>query len=79
MDKESIFELQLIDKNCNDCKFMIRNMEKAKERKQRRKLTGKADNYAYGDCSKLNKEVFFSANTCMPENEDCFIHRKLNP
>jgi hypothetical protein len=26
MDKESIFELQKIDCNCNDCKFMVRDM-----------------------------------------------------
>lgn len=28
MDKESIFELQKIDCNCNDCVFMERNSEK---------------------------------------------------
>lgn len=31
MDKESVFELQKIDCNCNDCKFMDRNFEKYKE------------------------------------------------
>ena len=31
MDKESIFELQKIDCNCNDCKFMVRNIQKFKE------------------------------------------------
>lgn len=31
MDKESIFELQKIDCNCNDCIFMIRNVDKFKE------------------------------------------------
>ncbi len=30
MDKDSIFELQKIDSNCNDCKFMVRDMEKRK-------------------------------------------------
>lgn len=30
MDKESIFELQKIDCNCNDCKFMVRDIEKFK-------------------------------------------------
>lgn len=31
MDKESIYELQKIDCNCNDCIFMVRNQEKYKE------------------------------------------------
>lgn len=31
MDKESIYELQKIDCNCNDCKFMIRDTEKFKD------------------------------------------------
>ena len=34
MDKESIVELQKIDCNCNDCKNMIRNLEKYKKSKQ---------------------------------------------
>lgn len=31
MDKESIIELQKIDCNCNDCKFMIRDGERFKQ------------------------------------------------
>ena len=31
MDKESIYELQKIDCNCNDCKFMVRDFEKFKK------------------------------------------------
>ena len=31
MDKESIFELQKIDCNCNDCIFMTRDFEKYKK------------------------------------------------
>lgn len=31
MDKESIFELQKIDCNCNDCTFMVRDMVKFKK------------------------------------------------
>jgi hypothetical protein len=30
MDKESIYELQLIDANCNDCKFMVRDNDALK-------------------------------------------------
>lgn len=31
MDKESIIELQKIDCNCNDCKFMVRDVVKYQE------------------------------------------------
>jgi len=31
MNKESILELQKIDSNCNDCKFMIRDINKHKK------------------------------------------------
>lgn len=31
MDKENRYELQLIDCNCNDCKFMMRDLERFKE------------------------------------------------
>lgn len=31
MDKESIIELEKIDCNCNDCVFMVRNIDKFKE------------------------------------------------
>lgn len=28
MDKDSLYELQKIDCNCNDCKFMVRDLER---------------------------------------------------
>ena len=34
MDKESIYELQKIDCNCNDCKFMTRDFDKFKQSKE---------------------------------------------
>lgn len=34
--RESIFERQLIDCNCNDCAFLVRNLEKFEESKKRR-------------------------------------------
>jgi len=33
-------------------------------------------NRAEMKCLKLNKGLSFAPNTCMPENQDCFIHRK---
>lgn len=77
MEKESIFERQLIDCNCNDCGFLIRDFEKTKKHKESYKGTGLSDRYIYGNCSKLKKELFFSPNTCQIETQDCFKHRKL--
>lgn len=34
---------------------------------------------SYGDCSKLNKPISFIANTCQPETQHCFLHRKDAP
>ncbi len=34
MDLESRIELQKIDCNCNDCKYMVRDLEKFKKSKQ---------------------------------------------
>ena len=31
MDKESRYELQKVDCNCNDCKFMVRDLDKYNE------------------------------------------------
>lgn len=30
----------------------------------------------YGNCSKLNKPVSFIPETCQPQNQNCFKHRK---
>lgn len=39
MDAESIYERQLIDANCNDCKFMVRDLETFNKWKEfRRKM-----------------------------------------
>lgn len=78
MDKESIFELQKLDCNCNDCAFMVRNFE---ERKKYDPLYEGAQNASYrinyGNCQKFDgKLVSFIPNHCMPENQNCFKHRK---
>jgi hypothetical protein len=69
MDKESIFELQKIDCNCNDCKFMVRDFEKFKQsiefhhklqldyfNTNKQKLVAKAKWYRYekGDLERWN-------------------------
>lgn len=32
--------------------------------------------WSYGSCTKLGKEVSFHPNQCMPENQECFKHRR---
>ncbi len=74
--KESAFELQKIDCNCNDCKFMLRDFEKLKKHKASYEGTGLMDQMSFGNCSKLNKPVSFIPVTCQPETQNCFVHRK---
>jgi len=77
MDKESIYERQLIDCNCNDCIFMSRDKAKLNKHIDSYKGTGLMDNLQFGNCSKFNKPVSFSPNTCQIETQNCFKHRKL--
>lgn len=69
MTKESIIELQKIDCNCNDCKFMQRDLNMPPEK-------GKAAKINYGNCTKFNKPVTFIPATCQIETQHCFEHRK---
>ena len=69
MDKESIFELQKIDCNCNDCGYMKRNMDKLPKK-------GIANPINYGFCLFKEVSVSFIPNICSVENQTCFIHRK---
>ncbi|MFA5299885.1 MAG: hypothetical protein WC389_17000 [Lutibacter sp.] len=81
MDKQSITELQKIDCNCNDCKSMVRDLEKYHSYDnlytENGKVTNPSHRILYGNCTKLNKAVSFIANVCMLENQECFEHRKL--
>ena len=77
MDKESIYELQKIDCNCNDCIFMVRDAEKRK--KFDHLYTNKLNaswRINYGYCKNLNKDVSFIPNICQLETQNCFKHRK---
>jgi len=80
LDKESVYELQKIDCNCNDCKFMVRDFEKLKSFDylyEGRLNCGYRVNY--GKCTKLNKPVTFIPNNCVIENQYCFEHRRDKP
>jgi hypothetical protein len=81
MDKDSVFELQKIDCNCNDCTYMVRDLEKFKsfdylfttKTGQKEKSNSRVQ---YGNCTKFGKEVNFLPNTCQPHTQQCFKHRK---
>ncbi len=70
-------ELDLIDTNCNQCINLIRDFDKSKAHKESYKGTGLSDRYIYGNCSNDSKILFFNPSNCMPENEQCFKHRRL--
>ena len=77
MDKNSLYELQLIDCNCNDCAFMVRDFEKMKSFDHLHQGQLKASHRCnYGTCSKFNKPVAFIPNTCQLDTQECFKHRK---
>ena len=70
-------ELQLIDCNCNDCKFMIRDFDRLNIHRKSYEGTGLMDDLQFGKCSKLNKAISFIPNTCQIHTQDCFEHRKM--
>ena len=77
MDKESSYLLQLIDCNCNDCGYMVRDFDALKLHKESYKDTGLMDGLNFGYCEKFNKKVSFIPVTCQIETQECFKHRKL--
>jgi hypothetical protein len=69
MDKSDIIALQKIDCNCNDCKFMERDMSRTPEKFKPAKIN-------YGHCTKFYKPVTFIPAICQLETQSCFVHRK---
>jgi hypothetical protein len=74
MDKESIYELQKIDCNCNNCFFFNRDIEKTHSKNKNEKII--ANKIHYGHCVKLNKQVGEIANIALLHTQNCFVHRK---
>ena len=74
MDSESIYELQKIDCNCNNCFYFKRDIEKTKLLNNNDKIV--ANKIHYGYCKKLNKDVGEIANICLLHTRECFLHRK---
>ena len=72
-------ELQNIDCNCNNCKHMVRDIEKFKSFDTLYKGMEKASHRLnYGNCTKFNKGVSFIPETCQIETQQCFENRKQN-
>ena len=73
MDKDSIYELQKIDCNCNNCFWFARDIEKTKLKNTNDKIV--ANKIHYGECKKFNKAVGEIANICLIHTQQCFEHR----
>ncbi len=72
-----MIELQKIDCNCNDCIFMIRDIEKKKSFDYLHKGQEKASHrLSYGYCVEFAKNISFIPNICQPQTQYCFQHRK---
>jgi hypothetical protein len=71
LEKESIYLLQKIDCNCNDCGFMARDLSRPPDKNKPAPIN-------YGYCNRFNKHVTFIPATCQPDTKHCFRHRKDN-
>lgn len=69
MSKESIYELQKIDCNCNDCGYLERDLTRLPKKCAPSPIN-------FGNCKKFDKEVSFIPATCQVDTQHCFIHRK---
>lgn len=74
MDKESLYELQKIDCNCNDCFFFNRDIEKIYANNTNPQI--RKNKIFYGYCVKLSKEVAEMGNIALLHTQECFSHRK---
>lgn len=70
LSKESLYELQRLDCNCNECFFLERDLEQATTQK------GKASPVYAGTCKKFEKEITFQPGICQLDTQQCFLHRK---
>ncbi len=66
-------ELQLIDCNCNDCIFLVKDCKK----NQKHKDFNSEDGLEYGYCEKKKINVSYIPDICQVETQECFLHRKL--
>lgn len=73
LDKESIYELQKIDCNCNNCGHFVRDIAKTQALNNNEQIV--ACKIHYGQCAKLNKAVGEIANIALLHTQSCFEHR----
>jgi hypothetical protein len=73
---QSTYYLQELDTNCNDCKHMVRDLVEYEKHNELYKNTRPSYRLQYGMCLKKNKLVSFIPVVCMPQNSECFTHRK---
>jgi hypothetical protein len=76
-----MIELQEIDCNCDDCIFMVRDIDKYKSfdsiyTNSIGQITRPSHRINYGRCDKFKKDVSFIPNTCQIETQECFFHRR---
>lgn len=74
MDKESIYLLQCVDCNCNNCGYFARDIEKTTLLNNNEQIV--ACKIHYGYCNKLNKDIGEIANIALLHTQGCFVHRK---
>lgn len=74
MEKDSIYELQKIDCNCNNCHYFIRDIALTAANNKNEHII--ACKIHYGTCSKFNKSVGEIANIALLHTQGCFLHRK---
>ncbi len=72
-------DLQKIDCNCNDCTFMVRDLEKKRlwdETELHANQKNASHRIHYGRCDRFQISVSFIPNTCQLSTQQCFVHRK---
>lgn len=74
MDKQSIYELQKIDCNCNNCTYFERDIDLTKAKNNNEQIV--ACKIHYGKCLKFNKSIGEIANIALLHTQECFVHRK---
>lgn len=76
-EETATYLFQQLNKNCNDCKNMVRDFEKRKSFDHLHEGQLNAGfRINYGTCTKFNKPVSFIPNWCVLETQNCFTHRK---
>lgn len=73
-----MIELQLIDCNCNDCKHMVRDLDKrASFDYLHEGQLNASHRLNYGNCKMFNMPVSFIPGACQINTQECFEHRRL--